>query len=81
MNEFLKKGYHKSRLGYDNVDWFVDEVIKIENKMEVYFKNTKKDTTMTEEDGKDFRNNIICRSCEKNIESDKVRDLCHLTNK
>ena len=36
---------------------------------------------MTEEDEKDYRNNIICRFCEKNIECDKVRDHCHLTSK
>ena len=34
-----------------------------------------------EEDEEDFRNNNICRFCEKNIESDKVRDHCHLTRK
>ena len=33
LEDFLKSGYHKSPLGYDNVDWFVDEVIKLENKM------------------------------------------------
>ena len=25
-----KKGYYESPLGYDNVDWFADEVIKLE---------------------------------------------------
>ena len=49
--------------------------------MEIYFKNTKKNITMTEEDGKDCRNNTVCRFCEKNFESDKIRDHCHLTNK
>ena len=34
---------------------------------------------MREEDEEDFINNNICRFCEKNIESDKVRDHCHLT--
>ena len=34
---------------------------------------------MREEDEEDFRNNNICRFCEKNIEFDKVRDPCHLT--
>ena len=29
----LKSGYYKSQFGFDNVDWFVDEVIKIEKKM------------------------------------------------
>ena len=43
------------------------------------FKNTKKDIVMTEDDEKDYRNNIICRFCEKEILSDKVRDNCHLT--
>ena len=36
---------------------------------------------MTEEDEEDFDNNNICRFCEKNIKSDKVRDHCHLTGK
>ena len=34
---------------------------------------------MTEENEEDYRNNDICRFCEKNIESDKVGDHCHLT--
>ena len=49
--------------------------------MAFYFKNTKKDIIMTQEDEEDFKNNNICRFCEKNIESDKVRDHCHLTGK
>ena len=36
---------------------------------------------MTEEDQEDFKNNNICRFCEKNIESDEVRDPCHLRGK
>ena len=46
-----------------------------------FFKNTNKDIIMTEEDGKDYRNNINCRIGEKNIESDKVRYHYHLTGK
>ena len=80
MDNVLQSGYHKSPLGYNHVDWFADEVIKLENKMAFYFKNTKKDIIMTEKD-EDFRNNNICRFCEKNIESDKVRDHCHLTSR
>ena len=38
LEDVLKSGYYKSPLGYDNVDWFVDEVIKLENKMAFYFK-------------------------------------------
>ena len=34
--------------------------------MAFYFKNTKKDIIMTEEDEEDYRNNNICRFCEKN---------------
>ena len=34
---------------------------------------------MTDEDEEDYRKNNICRFCEKNIESDKVRDHCQLT--
>ena len=33
IEDILKSGYYKSPLGYDNVDWFVDEVIKLEIKM------------------------------------------------
>ena len=34
---------------------------------------------MIEEDEEDYRINNICRFCEKNIQSDKSRDHCHLT--
>ena len=81
LEDILKSDYYKSPLGYDNVDWFVDEIIKLENKMAFYFKNTNKDIVMTQEDEEDYRNNDICRFCEKFIESDKVRDHCHLTGK
>ena len=79
LEDVLKSEYYKSPLGYNNVDWFVDEVIKLENKMAFYFKNTKRDIIMTEDDEEDFKNNNICRFCEKEILSDKVRDHCHLT--
>ena len=36
---------------------------------------------MTEEDEEDFDNNNICRFCEREILSDKVRNHCHLTGK
>ena len=42
-------------------------------------KTLEKDINMTKEDEEDFRNNNNCRFCEKNKESDKVRDHCHLT--
>ena len=79
LEDILKSDYYKSVLGYNSVDWFVDEVIKLEKKMAFYFKIIKKDIIMTEEDVEDFRNISICRFCEKNTESGKVRDHCHLT--
>ena len=42
LEDVLENDYYESPLGYDNVDWFVDEVIKLENKMNFYFKNTLK---------------------------------------
>ena len=81
VEDVLKSGYYESPLGYDNVDWFVNEVIKLENKMAFFFKNTRKDVITTEEDEEDYRNNNICRFSEKNIESDKVRDHCLLTGR
>ena len=65
LEDVLKSEYYKSLLGYDNVDWFVDEVIKLENKMAFYFENTKKDIIMTEENEEDFRNDNICRFWKK----------------
>ena len=79
MEDVLESGHYESPLGYDNVDWFVKEVINLENKMAFYFKNTRKDIDMTQQDKEDFDNNYICRFCEKEILSDKVRDHCHLT--
>ena len=76
----MTSGYHKSPLGYNNIDWFVNEVIKIENKMAFYFKITNEDIVMTEKDEEDYRKNNICRFCENEITSDKVRDHCHLTS-
>ena len=49
--------------------------------MAFYFKNSNKDIIMTEEDQEDFKKKKNCRFCGTNIESDKVRDHCHLTGK
>ena len=79
LEDVLRSDYHQSPLGYDSVDWFVDEVIKLENKMTFYFKNTNKDIIMTQEDEEDYKNNKNCRFCEKKIITNKARDHCHLT--
>ena len=80
MGDVLKSGSHKFPLGHDSVDWFVEEVIELETKMPFYFKNTKKDIILIEEDEEDFKNKTFCRFCEKKIKSDKIRDHCHLTS-
>ena len=81
LDYFLESGYHKPPLGHENVDWFVDEIVKLENKMNFWLKNTKKDIIMVEKDKQDFEINNISQYCEKYIELDKVRDDCHLTGK
>ena len=79
LKDVLHSGYHKSPLAYNIVDRFVNEVKKLENKMTFYYKNSKKDIIMTKKDEEENRNIIICQFCEKNFESDKVRDHCQLT--
>ena len=54
LEDVLKSRHHKSPLGYNNVDWFLNEVINLEKKMVFYFKITNKDIIMTEEDKEDF---------------------------
>ena len=63
------------------MDWYVNEMFKVENKMASFFKNTKKQYIMTKEDEEDYRKNNFCRFCEKELLSDKVRDHYHLTSK
>ena len=65
INDVLKSDSYETPLGYDNVDWFVDDIIKLENKMAFCFKNTKKDIIMTEKDEEHYKNTKICRFCEK----------------
>ena len=52
LEDVLESGYYESPLGSDNVDWFLNEVIKSENKMAVFFRNTKEDIIMKQEDKK-----------------------------
>ena len=80
LEDVLQSGYYKSPLGYNIVDWFVNEVIKLENKMVFYLKETKKDIVMSKKN-EDYKNDNICQFCAKNIGFDKVRYHCHLTGK
>ena len=50
INDVSKNGNYEPPSGYDNVDWFVNEVIKLENKTFFYLKITKKDIITTDED-------------------------------
>ena len=81
MDDVSESCYYKSALGYVIVAWFVDEVVKLENKMSFYFKISKKDIIVTEENEEDFKNNNTSQFCEKKFESDKVGDHFHLTGK
>ena len=49
--------------------------------MNFYFKKSKKDIIMAQEDVEDFEENNTCRTYEKEITSDYFRDLGHLTRK
>ena len=73
LEDVLKSGYFDSPIGYDNVYWFVFEIIKLENRMGLCIKNTKKDNKMAEEDDEDYTNFKICRfrGNENKIEEDK----------
>ena len=81
LEDVLQTSYCNSPLGYNNVDWFVDDFMKLVNKLAFYFKNTKKDIIITQEDKEDFKNINICRFCKKTTASDEVRGHCHLTGK
>ena len=37
LEDVLESGHYESPLGYDNIDWFVKEVIKLENKLAFLF--------------------------------------------
>ena len=81
LEDVLKSGYYISPLGHENFDWFVDEIIKLENKMTFYFSNTKKDIIKTQKYKEDLRKSINCRFCERELLDIEVRDQCHLTGK
>ena len=80
MEDVLKCDFYESLLGYDNLNWFVNEVVKLENRMAFYFEKTEKVIVTTEKDEEDYRNTNIFRVCDKAVLSDKIRDHCHLTS-
>ena len=63
LHSVLQSGY-VSNFGPNNVDWFVDEIIKLENKMNFYFKNTNVELNMLPEDEYNFENSDKCWFCE-----------------
>ena len=48
---------------YNNVDWFVEEVMKLK-KIAFYVKNTIKYINMTQDDDEQSRNTDTCQFCE-----------------
>ena len=66
LNDVLQSGYYKSPLACNIVNWFVDEVVKLDNETAFYFKNTNKIVSMTEKNKKEYINNNVCQFCEKN---------------
>ena len=81
MNDILQSGCYEYPLQHKKVDWFVDDVTKLENKIKLFFKHTKKDIIMTEKDEEHYGIHNISRFREKEVGSDKVKDHCHLTGK
>ena len=77
MKKVLKSGHYESPLGYDNVVWFVDKVIKLENILFFYSQSTNKDLIKTEKDEKHYRDNNIYRLYEEGIVFDEDRYHCH----
>ena len=59
LNEFFRSGFFESPLGYDNVDWFVVEVLKLKTEKTFSFKNTKKAIKMSEEEGEHFERTFL----------------------
>ena len=65
MDVVLKNDYNEFSLGYDIVDWFLDEVVWLENKIAFAPKNTNKDINMTEGDDLHSRDSNTCLFPEK----------------
>ena len=81
INDVLRIGYFSSGLGYENVDWFVDQVINLDNQMNFYFKNTKQDFILTGEEEESFKNFKNCRFREESMYFYKISYDFQLTGK
>ena len=75
LEDYSRSSCYKFLLGYNNVDSFVDEVIKLENKTDFYFEKSKKGIIMTEKNDEVYRNNNVCRFCEKKMNLIKLEIL------
>ena len=50
LNDVLESGFYEFFQGYDRLDSFVHEVMKVENKKSFYFKNTNEDILLNEDE-------------------------------
>ena len=66
MNDVLKSGYYSSNLGYDEIDWFVDEIFRLEKNC-LFFETTKKVFVITEEDEEHYRKKILVNFVKKKL--------------
>ena len=69
-----------SYFGVDCVEWFVNEMLTLENIASNFFEpNLELEITPQEEES--FQQSAICWLCEQALHDDKVRDHDHLTGK
>ena len=69
--------YRRKNAAYRFIEAILEEYKYCKNVMKKHF---KKNLILTEEEEK-FQSSNICWICEKLIEYEKVRDLCHITGK
>ena len=80
LEHVLQSTFYKYPLGYNNVDWFVDEVIKLEKNWLSFLKTLRK-ISLLQRKMRKIIEIIIFVDFVKKIISDKVRNQCHLTGK
>ena len=80
MNDILQSSYYEPPLGYNNVDWFVNEVKKLEKRRLSILKTLRK-ISLWHKKVRSLRIITYVGFVTKNIESDKVRYHCHLTGR